>query len=253
MRSILQFARRRALAAAFISAFLPAVSGAQALPDAKALMAKHNAAVGGKALFEKYSSMQLSATMNMAAMGMQASMEMFRAKPNKFVQKIILGPVGEITQGFDGTVAWSMNPMAGAQLVEGDALESVKTNADFFSNLQDPANYTKSETVGMEDFDGRKCYKVNVARGERLGSEYFDAATGLLAGFTASTPSPQGPIESTTVFAEYGDFGGLKLPKRIEQHSPAGDVTITFTAVEFDKVDPAVFELPAAVKALIKP
>jgi hypothetical protein len=29
-------------------------------------------------------------------------------------------------------------------------------------------------------------------------------------------------------------------------------VVMTITAVEYDKVDPAVFELPAAIKALVK-
>ena len=241
----------RRIAATLVAVLMPLFAGAQALPTPKALMDKHNAALGGRAAWDKYTSMRLTATVSMP--GMEASMEMFRAKPDRFVQKVNIGPMGEVTQGYDGKVAWALNPMSGAQLVEGEALEAAKTNADFFSSLQDPANYTRSETVGLTDFEGRRCYKVTVARGVREGVEYFDAETGLLAGFTGTTPTPQGDIQSTTVFTEYGDFGGLKFPKRIEQRSPVGNVTITFTAVEFDKVDPAMFELPAAVKALIKP
>ena len=63
----------------------------------------------------------------------------------------------------------------------------------------------------------------------------------------------QGPVETTTIFHEYADWGGIKLPKKIEQRGgPAGTV-ITFSVIEFDKVPAAVFELPVAVKALIKP
>lgn len=142
--------------------------------------------------------------------------------------------------------------MGGAQVLEGEALESAKTNADFFANFQDPSNFTSSETSEITDFEGKKCYKVNVAHGERLGAEYFDVETGLLAGFSGKQAGPQG-VETTTIFAEYADFGGVKLPKRVEQRTPQGDVTIVITAVEFDKVDPAVFALPAEVKALIKP
>ncbi|GDX86675.1 hypothetical protein LBMAG44_05880 [Gemmatimonadota bacterium] len=226
---------------------------AQALPEAKSLMEKHNAAVGGRAALDKYSSMRLTATMSVAAMGMEASMEVFRAKPNKYVQKIVLPQIGEILQGYDGTVAWTTNPMAGAQLITGEALEAAKSNGDFFANLQDPANYTKAETIELSDFEGRKCYKVKVARGTRDGFEYFDAGTGLLAGISGAQATPQGPIEATTVFVEYGDFGGLRLPKKIEQRGGPAGATITFTAVEFDKVDAATFDLPAAVKALVKP
>lgn len=232
---------------------LPLGARAQALPDPKALMDKHNAAVGGRAALEKYNSSRMTATMTISAMGMDASMELLRAKPNKFVQKVTVGPIGEISEGYDGKVAWSLNPMAGPSLVEGEALDRAKANADFFASLQDPANYSKLETVGLEDFGGRKCYKVAMTRDGREGIEYFDASTGLLAGFSASVATPQGKLESTTIFAEYAEYGGVKLARRIEQQSAAGNVTITVTAVEFDKVDPAVFELPAAVKALIKP
>ena len=241
---------RAALSAALIA---PAILGAQALPDAKSLMAKHNAAIGGRAALDKYSTVHLTAIATIAAMGMDASMELYRSKPNKLVQKVVLGPVGEILTGFDGTVGWSTNPMQGAQLLTGEALASLKNQADFFANLQDPTVYTTAQTVDLTDFEGKKCYKVKVAREGRDGFEYFDLTTGLLAGFTGTLSTPQGPIESTTVFVEYGEWGGLKLPKKIEQRGgPAGTV-ITFSAVEFDKVDSAIFDLPAAVKALIKP
>ena len=39
------------------------------------------------------------------------------------------------------------------------------------------------------------------------------------------------------------------LSERIEQRAGPGSATITFSAIEFDKVDPAVFDLPAAVSA----
>ena len=94
---------------------------------------------------------------------------------------------------------------------------------------------------------------MKVVRDGRDGVEYFDVATGLLAGFSGTNVTQQGPVESTTVFLEYATFGGLTLPKKIEQRGGAGGATITFTAVEFDNVDPAIFDLPADVKALIKP
>ncbi len=242
-----------ALTAALLVAVTPAASVAQALPDPKTLMEAHNTAAGTRAALDKHTSIQMAATMSMPAMGMEASMEVLRAKPNKFVQKMVIGQIGEVLTGFDGTVAWTTNPMMGAQLIQGEQLASIKSNADFFSNMQDPSNYSKAETVELTDFEGRKCYKVRLTRDGRDGFEYFDAQTGLLAGFSGTVQSSQGPIEATTVFTEWGDFGGIKFPKKIEQRTPSGPATITFTKIEFDKVDASAFDLPAAVKALIKP
>lgn len=245
-----------AIAALIVALFVvlpPAVAAAQALPDPKTLMERHNTAAGTRAALDKHTSIRMTATMSMPSMGMNATMEVLRAKPDKFVQKMVIGSMGEVVTGFDGTVGWTTNPMTGAQLIQGAQLASIKSNADFFSNLQDPSNYSKAETVELTDFEGRKCYKVRLTREGRDGFEYFDAQTGLLAGFSGTVASSQGPIETTTVFAEWGDVDGIKFPMKLEQRTPNGPATITFTKIEFDKVDPSAFTLPDAVKALIKP
>lgn len=241
---------RRALAVAVL---LPALAVAQSLPTPKELMDRHNAAAGGRAALDKHSSVHMTATMDMAAMGMQASMEVFKQKPNKFVQKITIAQMGDIMQGYDGTVAWTLNPMAGAQVLDGTVAEAMKSNADFFGSLQNDSIYSKAETLELTDFEGKKCYKVHLVRDGRDGFEYFDQATGLIAGVSGSTQTAQGPIESTTVMQEWMDVDGIKFPKVLEQRTPNGPATIRFSAIEFDHVDPATFDLPEAVKALVKP
>ena len=79
------------------------------------------------------------------------------------------------------------------------------------------------------------------------------AVTGLRAGLVIPTPTPQGIIEATVFFLEYGDYGGVKMPKRMENRAGAQTAVITFTAVEYDKVEPSVFDPPAVIKAMIKP
>jgi len=217
-------------------------------------MARHNAAIGNRAVLEQHSTVRLAGTMSMPAMGMEATVEVFRGKPNKMLQRIGLGAMGEMTQGFDGTVAWVLPP-AGmeAQVQQGEAAEQARTQADFFSNFQDPNHYAKAETVELTDFEGKKCYKVKVTRGTREGIEYFDSATGLLAGIQGSQSTPMGPVEYTTVMREYKEVDGVKFPSKIEQRAGPQTVVMTFTQIEFDKVDSTVFALPDAVKAKIRP
>ena len=226
-----------------------------ALPTAKSLMDKHDAAIGGRAALAKYSSVKQTGAMNIPAAGLDASIEIFKEKSGMFLQKIVIGPIGEIAQGFDGKTAWGMQPQVGAMVLEGEQAREMKAQGEFFGNFHDMANYKSAETVELVDFEGRKCYKVKLARvagGE--GFEFFDAATGLTAGAIREVDVPgQGKISQTSVFSDYKEFGGVKIPTKIAQRGGQFDVTVNITAVEYDKVDPATFALPDAVKSLVKP
>ncbi|MBI2406862.1 MAG: hypothetical protein HYV19_00985 [Gemmatimonadetes bacterium] len=247
---------RRMLAAVAVASLVPALVSAQALPDGKELLAKHVAAMGGREAMEKHSSLHITGTFSMAAMGIEGPVHTYRAKPALFLQQITLGSFGEMTQGFDGTTAWSINPMAGASVLTGDQAAQIKQGADFLSDFPDPSKYTSIETVSAEDFEGRKCYKVKLVRSDGTGEamQYFDVETGLAAGMWRTMDNPQmGKIEITVVMSDYKDQGGVKMPSKITQRTPQGDVVLTFTSYEWDKVEPKLFELPDAVKSMVKP
>src|SRR5262245_43190527 len=107
-------------------------------------MEKHNAAAGGRAALDKYTSMKLSASI--VAGPMNATVVMFRAKPNKYQRITNISGMGEVIEGFDGKNGWTVNP-GGAQLLTGSALEDIKRDADFYSNFEDPTRYSKMATI----------------------------------------------------------------------------------------------------------
>ncbi len=245
---------RCTLSALALAGVLPVVTSAQALPDGKSVVAKHVAAIGGRAAMDKHSSLHITGTFTMAAMGIEGPVHMYRAKPNKFLQQITIGSFGEAVQGFDGTTAWAIQPGQGAMLLSGEMLDQAKSQGDFFSDFPDVSKYTSVETLALEDFEGRKCYKVKLVKavgGETI--QYFDAETGLAAGAIRSTETQMGKMEITIVMADYKDQGGVKMPTRIVQKTPQGDVALVFATYEWDKVEATVFDMPADVKALIKP
>jgi hypothetical protein len=247
---------RRTLSALAVASLIPALVAAQGLPDGKELLAKHVAAIGGREAMEKHTSLHLTGTFSMAAMGIEGPVHMYRAKPAMLLQQITLGSFGEMTTGYDGTTAWSINPMAGASVLSGEQATQMKQQADFFSDFPDPAKYTTIETVGIEDFEGRKAYKVKLVRADDKSEamQFFDVETGLAAGMVRTMDNPQmGKIEITVVMSDYKDQGGVKMPGKITQRTPQGDVVLTFTAYEWDKVEAKTFELPDAVKSMVKP
>ncbi len=247
---------RRTLAALAVASLVPALASAQALPDGKALLAKHVEAMGGRGAMEQHNSLHITGTFSMAAMGIDGAMNIYRAKPALYLQQITLGSFGEMSSGYDGTTAWSVNPMAGASILSGEQATQLKQQADFFSDFPDAGKYTTIETVGAEDFEGRKCYKVKLVRADSTGEafQFFDAESGLAAGMTRTMENPQmGKIDITVVMSDYKDQGGVKMPGKITQKTPQGDVVLTMTAYEWDKVDPKVFALPDGVKSMVKP
>ena len=243
---------RRTMIALALTAALPVVAQAQGLPDGKGLVARHVAAMGGREAMDKHTSLHMTGTFSMAAMGLEGPIHMWRAKPDKFVQTIIIGSFGESAQGFDGTTAWVNQPGAGYMILSGEMATQAKSQADFFAEFPEPGKYSSIETVALEDFEGRKCYKVKLVKvtgGETI--QYFDAETGLAAGAIRSTETPMGKIDVTVVLSDYQEQGGVKMPSRVIQKTPQGDVLLVFTVYEWDNVDPAVFNLPDGVKAMI--
>lgn len=245
---------RRTLSALALLGALPVAGSAQALPDGKALVAKHVAAIGGREAMDKHTSLHMIGTFSMAAAGIEGPVNVYRAKPSLFLQQISIGAYGEAVQGFDGTTAWAIQPGQGAMILSGDMADQAKTQGDFFADFPDLSKYKTVETVSLDDFEGRKCYKVKLTKlagGDVL--QYFDAETGLAAGSSRSAETPMGPIDVTVVLSDYKDQGGVKMPGKIVQKTPQGDVAISFATYEWDKVDPAIFALPDAVKSQVKP
>lgn len=245
-----------ALVALVAASLVPAMAAAQALPDGKALVAKHVAVIGGREAMDKHTSLHQTGTFSMPAMGIEGPIHLYRAKPALLLQQITLGSFGEMMQGFDGTTAWAIQPMQGAVVMSGEQAAAVKQQADFFADFPDPSRYTTIETVALEDFEGRKCYRVKMIRVDGGGEamQFFDAETGLAAGVTRSIENPQmGKIDITAVLSDYKDQGGVLMPTKMIQKTPQGDVVLTFTAYEWDKVEAKIFELPDAVKAMVKP
>ncbi len=229
---------------------------AQQLPAASAVIDKYLVAVGGKDALTKISSLHQTATMDIPTMGLSATMEMYRAAPNLMLIKQNVPGVGEIVQGFDGTVGWSTNPMQGPRLQVGKELEQLNEQARFMDNmLYSPNRFSVMETVGLVDFNGEKAYKLRLVSvpGGFETFEYFSAATGLQIGTETTQESEMGAVNIAITQGDYAKFGDIMLATKTEMKMGANQIVTRITDVKFNSVPPDIFELPAQVKALIKP
>jgi hypothetical protein len=184
---------------------------------------------------------------------MNGTIEVFGAAPNRQVLQISMGGIGEITEGFDGSHGWSLNPVTGPTLKVGKELDQVKLDADFYSDLRDPKTYPDVKTLDKVTFDGRQCYKVALTRID--GSQdvdYYDVETGLRAGVEGTRETQMGTITQTSIESGYKKVGKLLQPMLLTTKAMGVEQKITLETVEYDNVQPSVFDPPAAIKALIK-
>jgi hypothetical protein len=226
---------------------------AETWPAPRAIIDRHIAAVGGRKTILAHSSTHATGTVTIAGSGVNGTFELFSAKPNLTMLKITLGGIGDVFEGFDGTVAWNRSPMTGPMLSQGKELEQKKFDADYFADLHDDARYASMKTVDKAPFDGRLCYKVSLVRKD--GGEDFDfyeVASGLKAGSLATRETSMGAITATQVVSDYKKFGDVLQPSVVKQSAMGVQQVLTFTLIEYDKVDRSVFTLPPDIKTLVK-
>jgi len=258
---------RRALAAICVLAFAgpsyaqstapapaPQANPAAApLPAAKTILDRHVEAIGGRKALTALQSIHTVGAMTIPANGMSGTIEVFAARPNKMLAKTTIAGIGEISEGFDGTHSWSISPMTGPMLATGEELVQKAFDADFDGSLNVASRYQSMKTLEKTTFDGRPCYKVSLIRkdgGEDI--EFYDVATGLKAGSIVSRKSPMGTVTATSTITEYKKFGDIMQPTVLKQSTTGVEIVTTFATVEYDKVAPTTFDLPPAIKALVK-
>jgi hypothetical protein len=103
------------------------------------------------------------------------------------------------------------------------------------------------------DFEGRRCYWMhgNTHWGKD-NNQYYDVETGLVSGYRFQSDNSSSPVVTTLLFQQYKSFGGPLVATTNIIRSGNQSQTITFTSVSYEPLPDSLFELPAAVKALLK-
>ncbi|HLM66895.1 MAG TPA: hypothetical protein VK358_05165 [Longimicrobium sp.] len=241
--------RTLVLAGAAVLAAAPA--RAQELPAARQIVDAYVNAIGGTQAIARAQHRHMKGEMSMPAAGMTMTMEIWQARPNKMTMVMEIPGMGEMKSGYDGTTAWSVNPMQGPRILEGAELEQTLRQSDFDANLRFEHLFPTMETVERTEMGGRSCYRVRMvaANGdESFGC--FDTETKLLLGMTSRNESEMGVIESTTTFHDYRDFGGIKMPARTTISVMGQEMEMIIKELDTSPVPESQFALPAEIRAL---
>jgi hypothetical protein len=248
-----QIRTRAALLTAVALATASVPAAAQTLPPASQIVERYIEAVGGRDAFTQHEFRRSELEMAMPAAGMTMNMEVLQARPNRTLTRMTLPGMGTMTSGYDGQVAWAMDPMSGARILSGDELEQSRQQADFDSNLDFARIFSTMETVERATMGDRTCYNVRmVTEGGVEVHNCFDTETGLLIGAVAEQTSPMGTVTTEMLFEDYQQADGILMPMRTRMQMMGQEMVVTVKSVSHDPIDLSVFELPAQVRALVQ-
>lgn len=222
------------------------LAAAQDTPSAEDVINKYRDAVGAKDA--DFKNRVTKGTFALPDMGMSGSTTNYQAPPN-MLNVIVLDAFGEVKRGITDGVAWSIDPMQGARILEGPEAASMENQNEFdqFANWKD--EFESAEVVGESDVDGTAACQVKATPKEGNPSDmYFAKDTGLLLKIESTDPTG---MPNTTSFTEYKEVDGVQIPHKITIAGGMATFEITTDSVEHDaEIPEGTFELPQEIKDL---
>lgn len=223
------------------------------LPAASVLVAKYANAIGAPAMMHA-AQVTTKGGMTMSAAGISATFEMVQLAPNLMHMVTTIPGLGSIQVGFDGTTAWSIDPMQGPRVLSGKEADELREQGDPRAMARSTELFTATQTVADTTMNGERCYLVKL--NWKSGRETFDcysATTDLMVASKSVQQTQMGAIPVTTYYSEYKKFGDFMIPTKTVNSMMGQEQVMTITGVEIGTGAGATIVAPDEIKALAKP
>jgi hypothetical protein len=224
----------------------PVASPAVKLPSAKDVLDKYVKAIGGRDALLKHKSRYQTGSVELTPMGVKGTMELISVSDGRSFTKVALEGVGDLLDGFDGTTAWTSNPVQGSRVKEGKELIQSKRLGVFGREVKIDSMYSPIVVRGIEKVGDRDTYVV-VCSTEGLPDDilYFDTETGLMLRSDGILLAPEGQQAFTTFYEDYRDVDGIKSAFRTRAKAPAFEINTVLSEIKYDvTIDDAKFKRP---------
>jgi zinc protease len=223
------------------------------LPTARSIVDRYVTAMGGEAAFAKVISVHATGRVEIPQQGISGTADVVTARPNKSRLVVEIAGIGRIETGYDGKVGWNIDPQSGPTLAVGDELVEMAETDWFDSPLREPDHVKEMTTVEKTTFDDRPAYKVRIVfPSGREEFSYFDVESGLDLGHEGKRATRMGSLPSTELFRDYKTFGDVKQATSIVARVLGLEQVVHIDTCVYNTVTPDAFDLPPAIKALIK-
>jgi len=231
-------------------------------PSVDQILARYVAALGGDQAIKKISSRVITGTQYIPTgpggqVPMPATIERDQKAPNLIVNTYHTAGY-TISDGFDGTNAWSQDARGRVTAPSSVDQMRAKRDADFYLPLDLKQQYPKMEVQSVERVNDRDTYVVvGTPQGDLPERLYFDTQTGLLLRKESVLATQAGNSPFQVNYQDYRDTGsGVKFPYLITLYPASartvlyGTATINVTKVQDNvPLDNAKFAKPESKAA----
>jgi outer membrane lipoprotein-sorting protein len=229
----------------FVGAQTPQQAAGQ--PTIEEIIADNMKAKGGLEKIQAVQSMKEVA--QASTQGMSFEMTIYSKRPNLSRQEIsIMGQM--MVNAFDGTKAWMINPMMGADptMVTGPQADIIKDQSDFDGPLVDyKAKGNVVEFVGTDAIGAVKAYHLKVTKKSgNVDHVYIDTTTSLEIKVVSESSSGGATAKAEIEIGDYRAVEGLMMPYSIKTYQNGSlAVALTLSTIELNpKIDDALFHMP---------
>jgi len=223
------------------------------LPPAEKIIDNYIDATGGTAARLRVQNMVTRGKGTLA--GLAVEYVEYNAAPARYYLKMTMDAATLMEQGTDGETVWEKELLGKAKIVTGEERDLVLLEAHLHRDVKWRELYKEAHCTGMDDVDGRRCYKVVMT--PNSGPEktrYYDAENQLLLAMETTIDVP--PLGTQTlreVYHDYKAFDGICYPCRIAQKIAGIETTFTIESVVHNtQIPPERFEVPPAVRQQVK-
>jgi len=195
---------------------------------------KYIDAIGGKANVSKISSYTVNASMTMQ--GQNIDLKMVKAQGAKEMTQVTA--MGQVVQKqvFDGKTGYS-EQMGQKVPMKPEQIAEKQKNTELFEEMA----FAKSpdyKLMGIEKIGGEDSYAI---KGPET-TYYYSVKTGLKTGETRTVKAQGQQISVPTVFSDYKDVAGVKMPYSITVNQMGMDMTMNVKSYDINQAKETDFK-----------
>lgn len=200
----------------------PREAASEATPEsiarAREILSAAIAATGGDAAIQKITGIAFSGSGDIVTPQGNlplASKATFQFPDKLWIELNIANGGFVIQQGCDGTSTWQATPQGAAELPATATAESrraVDLVGGFGIYRMFGEGKLNASFAGEKDFQGKKALAVEWLGGAGKATLFFDAASHLLIGAAYRAKTPQGEVDTVTIWSDHKAVEGVQYP-----------------------------------------
>ena len=238
---------RQAIIALIVGLAITVPAAAQTVDE---IIAKNTAAKGGADKLKAVKTVRMTGKMTIAP-GVEAPIVMeLQREGGMRIDITVQGMV--VSQGYDGTKAWMVNPLQGSkapQEMSADDTKSVEEQADIDGPLIDyKAKGHTVELLGKEKVEGSDAHKVKVTmKNGTIRTFYIDAEHFLEIKEESKRMQRGTEVEGDTIYGDYKEIGGMMFAHSIDggQKGAPARQKVVVDKIEINvPIDTSRFKMP---------